>query len=52
MICSAATVGKCFLSKVDDEKRAFIIGVKPKVGREAEILDFAVLSEYNSVRQT
>ena len=28
------------MSKVDDEKLTFIIGAQPKVGREAEFLDF------------
>lgn len=44
--------GKCFASKVDDENLTFILGERSQFGRAAEILDFCVLSEYNSVRQT
>ena len=47
LIYSAATVGKCFLSKVDGEKLTFIMGTQPKVGRESEFLDFVLLSVYN-----
>ena len=47
----ARPIGKCFVSKVDDENLTFILGERSHLGRAAEILDFRVLSEYNSVRQ-
>ena len=45
-------VGKCFASKVDDENLTVILGERSQFGREVEFLDFCMLSEYNSVRQT
>ena len=44
--------GKCFASNIDDENLTFILGERSQFGRDGEFLDFCVLSEYNSVRQT